>query len=299
MGRTFPQNESCILIATLGSEAQVVTAVLDLLLAQGESIAAVQVIHTFAPGSPVVAAVDRLQQAFTDPPYSRRIRLDLVAILDASSRPVADVDSPSSSEWAFRTIYRQILQAKREGRRVHLCIAGGRKTMSLYALAAAQMLCDENDHLWHLFSSGEFLTSKRFHPQPGDQTHLVEIPFIFWSVASPVLSGLSEVEDPFEALSRIRDLQLNEKITHIRSYLLGALTPAEARVVGLLACEGLTDQQIATRLTLSPRTVEQHLHSAYQKAVAHWDIDTVTRAQLVNLVGLYYTFGYHQAAEDK
>jgi len=299
VGQTFAQNESSILIATLGSEAQVVTAALDLLRAQGQVIPVVRVVHTFAPGSPVAAAVERLQQAFADPFYHERVRMERIAILDAAGRPVADVDSPSSSECAFRTIYRQILLAKRAGQRVHLCIAGGRKTMALYALAAAQMLCDEDDHLWHLFSSGEFLASKRFHPRPGDSTHLVEIPFIVWSAASPALSGLSEIEDPFEALGRIRELQLGEKLAQIRSYLLGSLTPAEGRVVGLLASEGLSDQQIASRLTLSPRTVEQHLRSAYQKAAAHWDIDSVGRTQLARLVGLVYSFGYHQKEETR
>jgi hypothetical protein len=41
------------LIATLGSEPQVVTAALDLLLRQGEKVRQVQVLHSVAPSGPI------------------------------------------------------------------------------------------------------------------------------------------------------------------------------------------------------------------------------------------------------
>jgi DNA-binding NarL/FixJ family response regulator len=42
------------------------------------------------------------------------------------------------------------------------------------------------------------------------------------------------------------------------------LSTREAEVLGLVA-EGLTDQEVAQRLYLSPRTVGQHLRSVYRK----------------------------------
>jgi hypothetical protein len=61
---------------------------------------------------------------------------------------------------------------------VHLSIAGGRKTMAVFGMTAAQLLFDEHDRLWHLFSGGEFLVSKRLYPQPGDEVRLsVKIQF--------------------------------------------------------------------------------------------------------------------------
>lgn len=42
------------------------------------------------------------------------------------------------------------------------------------------------------------------------------------------------------------------------------LSAREAEVLGLVA-EGLTDQEVAQRLYLSPRTVGQHLSSVYRK----------------------------------
>ncbi len=52
------------------------------------------------------------------------------------------------------------------------------------------------------------------------------------------------------------------------------LTPAERAVVELL-CEGLTNPEIAERLTLSPRTVQRHLYKVFRK------VDVRSRTQLV------------------
>lgn len=58
---------------------------------------------------------------------------------------------------------------------------------------------------------------------------------------------------------------------------LAAMTPREREVAELVA-EGLTNQAIATRLYLSPRTVETHLSRVYRKA------DVSTRAALAALI---------------
>ncbi|MFP4311288.1 MAG: response regulator transcription factor [Nitriliruptoraceae bacterium] len=45
---------------------------------------------------------------------------------------------------------------------------------------------------------------------------------------------------------------------------LGVLTPAERRILDHVA-RGLTNQQVATRLGVSARTVANHLYRSYQK----------------------------------
>jgi len=136
------------LVATLGTEPQVVTATLDLLLAQGEPVSQVIVIHTFAPGTPVAQAVKELELAFTQPPYLDRVRLSMQPIIHPENgQPLHDVQTPDDTRAAFQAFYRQVHAAKSDGSRVHLSIAGGRKTLAVFGMATAQLLFDDDDRL--------------------------------------------------------------------------------------------------------------------------------------------------------
>ena len=277
------------LIATLGTEPQVVTASLDLLLIQEEPIDQVVVIHTTTPGTPIASAVGVLEQEFRTLSYFKRVALTLIPIKNQKGQPLSDVSTPKELQAAFRCLYKTVLEEKKGSRRVHLSIAGGRKSLAVYGMSTAQMLFDEHDRLWHLYSGGDFLDSKRLHPEPDDQVHLIPIPVILWSQVSPVLTDISQVMDPFEAADRIRHLQLNQRLEQCRAFVLGSLTEAERRVVALLVQEGLSDREIADRLSNSPRTVEQHLRSAYKKAEAHWELESVDRTSLIALLNIYYS----------
>jgi DNA-binding CsgD family transcriptional regulator len=167
-------------------------------------------------------------------------------------------------------------------------IAGGRKIMALYGMLTAQLLFDDDDCLWYLYSTGDFLKEKRLHPEPGDQAHLVPIPVVRWARISPVLLDLARFDDPFQALQRQEDLRLEERLEEAHSFVRGALTAAEARVVALLVRDGISDVEIAHQLVVSPRTVSDHLRTAYQKAAAHWNLPDVDRSQLIQLLYFYF-----------
>jgi len=286
-------NPGAVLIATLGSEAQVVTAALDLLRRKGEQIGRVEVVHTTAPGTPVGEALARLQGEFAGNPDLAGVTLQLRALRTTRGQLLEDVETPEAARVAFRALYAAVRAAKLDGLRVHLCIAGGRKTMAVFGMAAAQLLFEPDDRLWHLHSWGAFLESKRMHPEAGDEVHLVSIPLILWGQVSPLLAGLDQVADPYEAVEKVQRSQLHQRYSAARAFVRSALTEAEERVVEALVRSGGSDARIAANLHLSPRTVERHLRSAYQKAAECWELETVSRTHLIALLNIYYLSREH------
>jgi len=135
-----------VLIATLGSEPQVVTLVLDLLRAKGYSIAEVLIVHT--AGRAVQPALKRLADEFA---ASGACPSRLIPV-ENDNWPIADVLTEADTAAVLRTLYRTVLAQKRAGNVVHLSIAGGRKPMAVYGMVVAQLLFDEDDRVWHLLS---------------------------------------------------------------------------------------------------------------------------------------------------
>lgn len=279
-----PVAAKSVLIASLGSEPQVVTSALDLLLEQGCLIARVVVLHTTSEQARLRDGLSRLQEAVQDYPG---VEFQFYPIL-VYGLAQSDIETPLASEAAFQAVYQAIHQAKSDGMQVHLSIAGGRKNLAMFGMVAAQLLFDEEDRLWHLYSEGDFLESKRMHPTPTDHVHLLEIPVLLRGFISPVLGPLRNVSDARQALERFRRLALDERLARDRYFVENELTRAERRAVELLVCEGVGDLDIAARLHLSARTVERHLRAAYDKAAAYWQLEQVNRGQLIRLLTLYF-----------
>lgn len=275
-----------VLIATLGSKAQIITLTLDLLQQQGSLPGELVVVHTWRDRFETAQALARLQ---VDLPLSYPHLVYRSLELCDEAGPLRDVTAPQEVDCAFRALYAEVRAAKLAGRAVHMQIAGGRRTLTVFGMATAQLLFDEVDHLWHLSSHPALEASGRLHAEPGEWARLIPIPVVLWGRLSPVFEQLSTVADPFEATERLRQYRLRERWDAARTFVLGSLSGAEQRVAELLAREGLTDGEIAARLSLSPRTVERHLGEIYLKAAAHWDVPSVNRAQLITLIHLYYS----------
>jgi len=281
--------KSTTLIATLGTEPQVVTATIDLLLQQGESLQSVAVVHTVAPhNQPIYNAVLALQEACREQNYAA-ICFTFHPITAPNGQPYEDVETEPASRAAFTLLYRLVREAKLKQQKVHLCIAGGRKVTSIFGMAVAQLLFDEQDRLWHLYSGGDFLTSKRLHPKAGDEVHLLRIPVALWSSVSPILLDLAQVDDPFEAYERQRLTKLRVEFQRAKEFVERELTVSERQVVALLVQEMLSDEEIAQRLCKSKRTIEQQLRAAYRKARFYYEVGEVGRVHLISLLKIYYS----------
>ncbi|MGB9873175.1 MAG: CRISPR-associated ring nuclease [Anaerolineae bacterium] len=248
-----------VLIATLGTEPQVVTLALDLLLAKGYAIGEVIVVHTV--GEAVRPALMALAREFAVPGACGYRPVPV----EGEDAPVADIVTEADTAALLRTLYRVVLAEKRAGRVVHLSIAGGRKPMAVYGMVVAQLLFDEDDRVWHLLSEGWQPGDERvMHVRPGDQVWLVPVPVLRWSSVSPVLTELALREDPWEAIQAQRAMRREEERRRKREFVERRLTPAEREVVRLV-CQGLDNAAIGRRLGKAESTVANQLTAVYAK----------------------------------
>jgi len=274
-----------VLIATLGTEPQVVTLALDRLQEKGYEIASVIVIHT--AGTVVQPALDRLAQEFST---MEGLRYQPVPV-EGSHGPVADIATEDDTAALLRTLYQVVRAEKRAGRLVHLSIAGGRKPMAVYGMVVAQLLFDDNDRVWHLLSEGWQPGDERvMHVRPGDRVWLVPVPVLRWSSVSPVFTELALHEDPWEAIQVQRAMRWAEERRRKRTFVEGWLTPAEREIVRL-ACRGLDNAAIARELGKAEKTVANQLTGIYTKLHKWRGLEQgvpVSRAVLVSTFATYF-----------
>ncbi|HHY39199.1 MAG TPA: CRISPR-associated protein Csx14, partial [Clostridia bacterium] len=186
------------LIATLGTEPQVVSITLDRLLEEGHSINEVVVIHTESSG--VGEALSVLQKEFVTETYSR-IRLRTVPV-ESQHGPIVDFHTEEDLRALLGTLYREVCRVRRDGYIVHLSISGGRKVMAIMAMVVAQLLFGPNDRVWHLFTEGwEPGAKRRLHPGVGERIWLIPIPVLRWTEAGTLMRTVAELDDPAEVVA--------------------------------------------------------------------------------------------------
>jgi len=289
-----------VLIATLGTEPEVVTVTLDLLLERGHNIQEVVVIHTSPSHPKIRKALERLDAEFPDgtsyayagiPCHYRKLELQV------KGRPIADITTEEEAGAVFTTIYREVREQKKKGSLVHLCFAGGRKSMAVYGMATAQLLFNADDRLWHLFSSKEFEEMNLMHPSTPEDARLVPIPHLPYKALSIPLAALLVTDDPIQAIEEQRKLIHMEEVRKQREFIEEKLSPQERRIVETIMEEMLvhhhspTNEEIGRKMYLSPHTVANVLTRIYEKLhlfLGLPDDVKVDRALLVALFSSYF-----------
>lgn len=285
-----PGKSSSALVATVGLESQVVTITLDLLLEMGEKLEEVVAMHTSMTHTQAgMESIRRLDEEFVERKYYGPGISYRREVLRGPSGPMQDITTEEEAGWAFSMLYKEVLHQKRGGRRVHLCIAGGRKSVVVYGMAVAQLIFDDDDRLWHLISGEDYIASRRMHARPGS-THLIRIPILRWSATAPIMTELAMTEDPFEAIQRQREMKKEESLRMKHIFTTQTLSRAERPVAEMAAREGLTNSEIAQKLHRSPKTIANQLGSIYNKLSEFlgYDRDRVGRHTLISELAPYY-----------
>ncbi|MEZ4864412.1 MAG: CRISPR-associated ring nuclease [Caldilineaceae bacterium] len=248
------------LIATLGAEPQVIALATQLLLAQNEAINAVDVLHTQPEYEPVATALVALRAMFTAQPAWPPLQTHTILIVDI----LTPAEFTAFTDALYRVIRNQLVR----GARVHLLLAGGRKSMAMLGMSVAQLLLGPEDRVWYLHSTENFRQSRTYLLTDPAQAQLIPIPLPQQSAAPPIFRRFAQAETA-EAARLSLQAERNQQIRH---FLTHELTNAERQVAQMVAGNVLTVKEIAAQLHKSPKTVTNQLNSVYSKLESYFGL---------------------------
>lgn len=310
-----------VFIATMGTSPAVVTACLDLLLWEGRRFSSVIVVHT-APQNPAPelpsecyatcsaeeairlidaefdpAASEPFYRQFDQPIDFRRVPVTL------DGQPVDDVNTLAEAKAAFFTLHRVVREQKDAGKRVHIGITGGSRTLGMFTMAVAQVVFDVDDRMWNVFPSPAFLHSGRLHPSPRrpEEASLMRVPVVPVSLfyLGP-LTGRLMSGDPAEAVDAQWELIREPQRQQCQVFLDSVLTRKQRRVTVCFLREVLyhhaspTHADLARELLLEEKTVSAYLSEVYDKMREHFELYD----QTVNATVLIALFAPHRSDLD-
>ncbi len=266
------------LVATLGGQPQVVTFTLDVLLAQGEMVREVVVLHLAATNPRYGRSLARVAAWFPNDRYEGRpIRFRPVLVRRGPER-LADIRNEVEAEAAWNAIYELIAGLKRQGRRLHLCIAGGRRLLGLLAMSAALLHFGHRDRLWHLYTPGELLERARdgaiMHARPEDGVRLIPIPLVPWGAYFPALRALAQTT-PEQAIA-VQTRWLNQAERVCCRAVVERLTPRRLDVLRAFAA-GQRPQEVAESLCITLKTVDSHKTVVLDECRNAWGVPEDTQ----------------------
>jgi CRISPR-associated protein Csx14 len=259
------------LVATLGGKPQLITFLLDLLLARGEQIDDVMIIY-LTRYQRSRAAYERLKKEFSNDQYAGKPCLLSCVPIKTHGDDLVDIRTPEEVEAVRDHIHKLFGELKEHGQRIHLGLSGGRRLMSFVALAAAMQYLTPVDHIWHIHASPELIEKSGdgdiLHAPPGIELNLIPVPFVPWVSFFPGLSSIlsrSSQEIDEASFGWLKD-EYRDRCARVWS----ALTPRQRDVLRAFTTD-LSRQKVAKRLNIAVTTVDSHRESILKQCSIVWE----------------------------
>ncbi|NOK58058.1 MAG: CRISPR-associated protein [Chloroflexi bacterium AL-W] len=273
------QTHGSVCVATLGGQPQVVTLALDRLLARGEHIDEVIVVHLAPHNERYRKALKCLQYEFAGDRYvGKPCRYRPVSIR-LRSQPINDLSSEQAIDAARNTFHTLFGQLKQHDVTIHLCVSGGRRLLGILALAMAQLHFDYADRIWHLYSPDEVRRQTHcgsvMHLPNHPDVLLVNVPMLPSShFIAPYLTTQTSASSAFEQQQQILDVSERTRCQQV----VEALTPRQCAVLRAFA-QGLNPQEVANQLHIAISTVDSHKTTIFEECINAWNLSSDRRLQ--------------------
>lgn len=255
-------------LITLGGQAQVVTFATDALLAQDASLETVIVLHMSPDDPRVRRALAQLSAEFAGGQYHGRPLAFRRIPVQIGGRPLSAITNTHEAEAVWALARDLLMELKRTGNVLHLCIAGGPRLLALTLLSAAFLYCDHRDRIWHLYTPRSFLEQCRegaiLHAPPEAGVRLIPVPIAPWGAYFPALQALARP-------AAVPSLPLSPADAVRCSAVWERLTERQREVLRLLA-RGLSPQEVADRLSITLKTVDTHKSQILAECRNVWEI---------------------------
>jgi CRISPR-associated protein Csx14 len=273
----MPANST--LVATMAGGPQIVTFALDALLHQGEVINEVVVVHLAPQTNPLTAqALARLNAEFSGATYAGHpCRLHFHPLRRAGKK-MDDIRDETTASAAWNGIYELIATLKAQERRLHVCIAGGRRLLALLAMSAAALHFDHDDCLWHMYTPADFIKRAQngaiMHARPEDGVRLIQVPLVPWGAYFPALRALTQASplDVIAAQTRWLDSAERSRCQAV----VDQLTSRQMDVLRAFAA-GQNPQEVAEALCVTVKTVHAHKTVILSECRVAWELPEGTR----------------------
>lgn len=260
-----------MLVATMGGKPQLVTFLLDLLLARGEAIDQVFVVY-IAPYGRSQTAFKKLKREFSKDCYCGRTCSLRGIPIQVGASTLEDIRTPDEVEIVRQNVHNLFEEIKKQGQRIHLGLSGGRRIISLIAFAAAMQYLTPVDHIWHLNVPYELDDQNRegeiLHAPSNSNLYLVPVPFVPWVAYFPNLEHLLK-RSPQE-VGETSMGWLSEEERGRCQLVWNTLTLRQKEILSLLAT-GQTRHEMADKLGIAVTTIDSHRESILEKCCLVWE----------------------------